>query len=249
VVTVPVPTREAAWWGSLLWLVGLTTVAFAVAWVSGTRRLPIRRTAYIPILFVVTASLAVGYVAWLGVGVADVAGHAWGWGVVAAVVAAAVIAKPMSRQPVDREPPNGRQLGGELVWEGGVYGIAEGVLLSALPPFMTWQMVHALGWTGDGAGATAARWALPIAAAAVVVVVHHLGYWNCRNVILVPITLALTVLTVGFLVTGSWIAPALGHVFMHVEATLRGAEMPPKQRPATASEAAPTSRPGLRPAA
>jgi hypothetical protein len=249
VVGVPVPTREAAWWGSLLWLGGLTAAAFVVAWASGTRRLPIRRTAYVPILFFVTAALAVGYVAWLGIGVVDVVGNAWGWGVVAAFVAAAVIAKPMSRQPVDRERPHGRRLAFELVWEGGVYGIAEGVLLSALPPFMTWQTVHALGWTGDGVAATAARWALPIAAGATVVVVHHLGYWNCRNVILVPITLALTVLTVGFLVTGSWVAPALGHVFMHVEATLHGAEMPPKQRPAMATEAAPTSRPGLRPAA
>jgi len=37
------------------------------------------------------------------------------------------------------------------------------------------------------------------------------------------------VLTVGFLVTGSWIASALGHVFMHFEATTHGIEMPGKQ--------------------
>lgn len=94
---------------------------------------------------------------------------------------------------------------------------------------MTWQMVHALGWTGTG-GAFA-RWGLPIFAAAAVVIIHHLGYWNCRNKILVPISLGLTVLTVGFLVTGSWIAPALGHVFMHFEATKHGIEMPPVKRP------------------
>ena len=247
---MPVPTRDAAWWGSLLWLAGLTVAAFAVAWLSGTRRMRITRTAYIPILFVVTAALAAGYVAWLGVGVADLAGNAWGWGVVAAFVAAVVIAKPLSRQPVDRARPEGRRLVADLVWEGGVYGVAEGVLLSALPPFMAWQMVHALGWTGDGVGATVARWAVPIAAAGVVVVVHHLGYWNCRNVILVPITLALTVLTLGFLVTGSWIAPALGHVFMHAEATLHGTEMPPKERPATTEPTAPAhTGPGVRPAA
>jgi MFS family permease len=211
--------------------------------------MPIRRTAYIPILFVFTAALAVGYVAWLGVGAVDIVGTAWGWGVVAAFVAAVVIAKPLSRQPVDRERPHGRQLAMDLVWEGGVYGLAEGVLLSALPPFMAWQMVHALGWTGNGVAATVARWAIPIAAAAIVVVVHHLGYWDYRNAILVPITLALTVLTVGFLVTGSWIAPALGHVFMHAEATLHGAEMPPKDRPEAPTEQGTPDRAGLRPAA
>lgn len=42
--TVLVPTRDAAWWGSLLWLAGLTAAALAVAWRSGTPRMPIRRT-------------------------------------------------------------------------------------------------------------------------------------------------------------------------------------------------------------
>lgn len=225
---MPVPAHEAAWWGSLLWLVGVTAVAFLVAWASGTR-LHIRRGTYIPILFAVTAGLAVGYVAWLGVGFNDIATARWGWGLLAGVIAAVVLWKPLTRQPTTRHV-EGRQLRRELLWEGGFYGTAEGVLLSGLPPFITWQMVHSLGWTGVGGGL--ARWALPIIAAGAVVVVHHLGYWNCRGKILIPITLALSVLTIGFLVTGSWIAPALGHVLMHFEATVHGIEMPPVERPA-----------------
>jgi hypothetical protein len=69
-------------------------------------------------------------------------------------------------------------------------------------------------------------------AAASVVVAHHLGYWDYRNKILVPITLGLTVQTVAFLVTGSWIAPALAHILLHSELIIRGSEMPPKDRPA-----------------
>lgn len=225
---MPVPIHEPAWWGSLIWLVGVTAAAFVVAWLTGTR-LHIRRTLYVPILFAVTAGLAVGYVAWLGVGFGDVASAHWGWGLLAAAIAPIVLYKPLQHQPVTRHV-EGRQLRWELFWEGGVYGAAEGVLLSALPPFITWQMVHELGWSGTG-GAIA-RWSLPILAAAAVVVIHHLGYWNCRNKILLPITIALSVLTVGFLVTASWIAPALGHVFMHFEATTHGVEMPPVDRPA-----------------
>lgn len=224
---MPVPAQEPAWWGSLLWLGGVTAVAFLVAWLSGTR-LNIRRGVYVPLLFAVTAGLAVGYIAWLGIGFADVAGARWGWGLLAAAIAPIVLWKPLTHQPVDRHV-EGRQLRWELFWEGGVYGLAEGVLLSGLPPFITWQMVHSLGWTGTAAGL--ARWALPIIAASAIVVFHHLGYWNCRNKILIPITLALSVLTVGFLVTASWIAPALGHVFMHFEATVHGIEMPPVRRP------------------
>ena len=95
-------------------------------------------------------------------------------------------------------------------------------------------MVQALGWRGfPGA---IGWWALPIVAAATVILIHHLGYWSCRNVILLPITLGLTVLTVGYLVTASWIAPALGHIFMHFVATIYGVEMPPHERPLAVSE-------------
>ncbi len=232
---MPVPTTEHAWWGSLLWLCGVTVAAFGIAWLSGTR-LHIRRVWYVPMLFALMAGLTIGYLAWLGVGVGDVAGARWGWGVLAAFVAAALLYKPMQHQPVTRHV-EGRQLRWELFWEGGVYGVAEGVLLSALPPYITWQMVHALGWSGV-AGAVA-RWTLPVLAGAAVVVIHHLGYWNYRNRILLPVALGLSVLAVGFLVTASWIAPALGHVFMHFRLTTRGVAMPPQERPVAPAEPRP----------
>lgn len=224
---MPVPIHEPSWWGSLVWLVGIAAASFVIAWLSGTR-LRIKRPVYIPLLLALTVGLAAGYIAWLGVGVTDVITARWGWGLLAAAVAPVLLAMPISHQPVTRHV-QGRQLGWELIWEGGVYGTAEGVLLSALPPFVTWQMIHALGW--NGAGGAIARWTLPIAAAAAVVVIHHLGYWNCRNRILLPISLGLSVLSIGYLVTASWIAPALGHIFMHAQLTLQGSEMPPQERP------------------
>ena len=96
---------------------------------------------------------------------------------------------------------------------------------------MTWQMVHALGWTG-AAGAMA-RWTLPLLASAAVIVIHHLGYWNYRNRILVPVTLACSLLTFAYLLTGGFVAPTLGHTLMHFGADLHGVEMPPKERPHT----------------
>ncbi len=224
---MPIPTHEPAWWGSLLWLVGIAAASFVVAWLSGTR-LRIKRPVYVVLLVGVTFGLAAGYITWLGVGVTDLLTARWGWGLLAAAIAPVIMAWPVSHQPVTRHV-EGRQLAGEMFYEGGVYGSAEGILLSALPPFVTWQMVHALGWSGT-AGAIA-RWTLPVVAAAAVVVIHHLGYWNCRNRILLPITLGLSVLSIGFLVTASWIAPTLGHVFLHWELTLHGTEMPPQERP------------------
>jgi hypothetical protein len=68
----------------------------------------------------------------------------------------------------------------------------------------------------------------------VVIVVHHLGYAEYRNRQLVPISAGCGLLTVGYLVTASVIAPMLGHVLMHTVAILHGTELPPLTRPVTA---------------
>jgi hypothetical protein len=213
-----------------VWLLFLTGAAFGVAWLSGTR-LHIRKPWYIALLASMTAVFAVGYVAWLGVGIRHALTARWGWGLLTATIVGALLIGPAAHQPIDR-PLRGRQRSLALVWEGLVYGVAEGVLLSALPPFMAWQLVQALGW--NGAFGAFARWGLPVLAAATVIVIHHLGYWNCRNRILVPITLALSVLTASFLLTGSWLAPALAHVVLHTTLVVRGSEMPPQDRPLVA---------------
>jgi hypothetical protein len=226
---MPVPVSPGPWWGSLLWLIGLMIAAFLVAWVTGTR-LGIRRALYVPILFIVTLALSLGYLAWLGLGAMDVATARSGWGILAGAVVGVILVPAIKHQPVERRIPR-HDLPATLMWEGVAYGTAEGVLLSGLPAFMTWQLVHALGWAG--APGALARWTLPVLASAAVIVIHHLGYWNCRNRILVPITSACSLLTVAYLLSGSFIAPTFGHVLMHFGADLHGIEMPPKPRPST----------------
>jgi len=223
---MPVAASEAPWWGSLIWLVALAVGAFCVAWLSGTR-LHIRKGAYVPVLVALTAGLTVGYVAWLGVETAALITARWGWGILAGVLIAAALWLPASHQPIDR-PLHGKRLSIALGWEGVIYGTAEGLLLSALPPYMTWQMIHSLGWAGTGG--SVARWTLPIAAAAAVIVIHHVGYWSCRNWTLIPITLGLSVLSFGFLLTGSWLAPVIAHILLHDILIVRGTEMPPHDR-------------------
>jgi hypothetical protein len=228
-----VPTSAAPWWASLIWLLALAAVAFAVAWLSGSRA-HIRRGPYVALLFTVTAAFAAGYVAWLDVDAMDVLTARWGWGILAGVLIAALLIGPARRQPVDH-PVVGRARARAIGWEGVVYGAAEGALLSTLPPFIAWQMVHAAGW--GGAGGAVGRWTLPVLAGAAVIVIHHLGYWSCRNRILIPITLALSVLSVGFLVTGSWLVPVVAHIGLHTVLIVHGSEMPPHERPVSARPA------------
>jgi hypothetical protein len=121
-----------------------------------------------------------------------------------------------------------------MLWEGVVYGVAEGFWLSALPGLMTWQMVHSLGWSGAVGGI--ARWTLPIVASVTVIGVHHLDYWEYRNRMLVPISIGCGLLSLGYLITASPIAPTLGHVLGHASGLRRGVEMPPHSHPTEQTE-------------
>jgi hypothetical protein len=224
---MPVPVIPVPWIGSLLWLLALVAAAFAVSEVAANiYRLSRRR--YIIILTLVTATLTVGYVAWAGLDPVQLLATHWVWGLIAAPVSAAFLIIGMAQLPVAQRYTGG-SLGPVLLWEAVVYGIAEGALLSALPVLMTWQMIHGLGWSG--AAGTVALWTLPIVASIAVIIVHHLGYWEYRNKMLVPISLGCGLLSLGYLLTGSPIAPILGHVLAHTSGLLHGAELPPHPHP------------------
>lgn len=222
---MPVPVSPVSWVGSFVALVALVVVSFLVSWLVANR-LKLRRAPYVAVLTVVTAGAAVGYVAWLGVGVTDIVTARWGWGLLAAPLSAAFMSFGMTKRPVVGRL-TGARLAAAVLWDGVVYGIAEGILLSALPVLMTWQMIHSLGWSGAGGGI--ARWTLPIVASVAVIVAHHLGYREYRNRMLVPISAGCGLLSVGYLVTASPIAPALGHVIGHVASLLHGGELPPEK--------------------
>ena len=118
-------------------------MSFLVSWVAADRlRMP--RAPYIAVLTAVTAALSVGYVGWLGADVVDLLSARWMWGLVAAPLSAAFLIVGMTKLPVVQRK-TGRRLGAAMLWEAVVYGTAEGVLLSALPVLMTWQMIHSLG--------------------------------------------------------------------------------------------------------
>ena len=207
-------------WVGLAWFGALTVAAFLVTWLA-TDLLKMRRTPFIAILFLVTAGLTAGHVAWTGAGARFVTYH-WAWGILGGVVASASMLAMARRIP--QGPHRGRYLH-LLPWEGGVYGVAEGVLLSVLPVAMLWQLSRSFGWT-DGA-TTAGAIALAIVGSAFVIAVHHLGYPEFRNTLMrFPVALC-TVLSIAYLVTGSLLAPVLGHIVVHVAMLRRGLELPP----------------------
>jgi hypothetical protein len=105
-----------------------------------------RRTPYIAALALLTGGLTVGYLAWSDTSLTGFATNHWGWGLVGAAVAGAILAV-LSRHQPGGPRSQGWRLAATLAWEGVVYGITEGLLLSVLPVLVTWQAFVAHGWT------------------------------------------------------------------------------------------------------
>jgi hypothetical protein len=231
---VPVATT-ASWWGSLCWLGGLALAVFLVSWLVANR-MQVSRAAYVGVLGVVTAGLTAGYVSWSQLDATELLTTRWALGLAVAPLAGAFLILCMTRLPVVVKRRGG-SLALAVVWEGLVYGVAEGVLLSALPGLMTWQAVEALAWSG--AGGDVARWTLPVVASIAVIVVHHLGYWEYRNRLLVPISMGCGLMTVGYLLTASPLTPTVAHVLSHVSGLKHGVELPPHPHPSAVATAGP----------
>jgi len=196
--------------------------AFLVTWLV-TDLLHVRRTPYIAVLSVVAGGLTVGFLLWSRAG-ADFWTHSWGWGIVGAVLASALSLVIVRR----RIPRIARQkkLAGPAVWEGVVYGAAEGVLLSVLPIAIAWQALRSLGWASVPAATVA------VLASVVLVVVHHLGYWEFRGPLMKYAVIMCTGLSVAYVLTGNPMTPIVGHIVLHVAMLQRGVELPPHVRPA-----------------
>ena len=194
-----------------------------MTWVL-TDRLRIGRTLYVGALALVTAALTTGYLVWSGIG-ADFWTSNWAWGIFGAFVAGGMLVLALQRARLGTPQP--RRPGAlTAFWESVVYGAAEGVLLSLLPALVMWQALAAVGWT-TGALVMAAG-AIAFATTLVVIVVHHLGYASFRNRRMVQAIMGCAPLSLAYLLTGSPIAPTVGHMLLHGEVLRQRFELPPE---------------------
>jgi hypothetical protein len=222
---MPTTAASISWLGALGWLSAIAAAGFLVAWVL-TSRLGVRRTPYIAALALLTGGLTWGYLAWSETSLASFATNRWGWGLVGAVVAGALLARLSRHQP--RGPRSqGRRLVAALAWEGVVYGITEGLLLSVLPVLVIWQAFAAHGWT-SATGRSLVAGITAMGASLAVIVIHHLGYRGFHSrAALAPVMIGCGLLSLAYLLTASPLAAVGGHILLHTALNLRGTELPP----------------------
>ena len=219
------PQIAVSWTAAVVWLAITAAVGFLVSWLATDVRETAHRP-YIALLTTVTLALAGAYMAWAGVDMMDVVAHNAGWGVLGGILIAVPVSAGIVRMPGHRVPVETGRRADTLGWEGAVYGIAEGVLLSALPALIMWNAADTAGWTKSWAGQLAAG-AVALAASLLVIAVHHFGYWDYRGRQVLPAMAGCGLLTIAFLATGSVLAPVIGHIAMHVAGLWNGIELPP----------------------
>lgn len=218
-----ITSGETTWTEAMLVMVGLLGAGFLVSWI-GTEVLHMSRHGYVAALAVVTAAAAVVVAEVAGASPAEFIGHHWALGLAAALLTGLGTGAAMRRKEPGTEHLDADELRVAAVWEGVVYGIAEGVLLSVLPVFVVWQAAADAGWND------AAAWAAGFVASVVMIAVHHFGYWDFRGPKVGLAIVGCGVLTLGYLATGSLLAAALGHVLLHVVGITSGIQLPPHAR-------------------
>lgn len=223
------------WWSQLIWLLALALGSFLVTWIF-TDLLRFARTAYIGVLTVVTGGFLFGYLSWSNADWGAFISYQWFWGLVGAVIAGPLLVvlmvqaakRTQSRVLAPTPRPEGLHLVGAVLWEGVVYGIDEGLLLSVLPVLMTWQALSALGWTQSWIGVVFTG-AVALVASVFVIVVHHLGYREFRGPAVAGAVMTCGILSLAYLLTMNPLAAMGGHIIAHSGVILLGRELPPPQ--------------------
>jgi hypothetical protein len=222
-------------WGSqLTWLLAIALASFLVTWIF-TDLLHLEQTPYIAVLAVMTGALLTGYLSWSNTDWVTFLSYQWLWGLVGAIIASSLIIVGLLRSSRSQPEmlgsvprPEGIHLVGALLWEGLVYGMAEGLLLSVLPVLITWQALSSLHWTQSWYGIILSG-IIALGASVVVIVVHHLGYREYRGRKLLSAEVGCAPLSLAYLLTLNPLAAGVGHSILHMAAVLRGIELPPHQ--------------------
>lgn len=201
-------------WG---WLAAGLVLAFSIPFVL-TDLTSINRDVYYGV-FIGGVFAFVG--AWLRFGVGSplvLLARNWLWGVVLGLAFATVMAGIVLNEPATAHP-GGLDFVAAITWRGLLYGLADGVILSAFPilaVFAAFAGRHVLGrWRGRIAVGT-----LALGVSLLFTAVYHLGYSDFRGEKLKKPLAGDVIWSVPTLVTLSPIASPLTHAGLHIAAVV-----------------------------
>lgn len=149
-------------------------------------------------------------------------------GVLAGVAVGLVLLFGVIGQPSGARP-HGIVMVAALGWYGGVYGVADAMLLTVIPVMAVRANAGASGtaWRGVWRGIAA------MAGSLLVTALYHLGFEEYRGMTLIQPLIGNAIVTAGYLMTRNPMTPLLAHVIMHAAAVVHGMEVTAQLPPHT----------------
>lgn len=216
------------WQAHVIWLLAIALISMAIpAFFVGVLQLP--RPIYLVVYALFVGIALYGYARWAKIDLSGLLHQNWVWGVTIGVLFSVYTVQTVLMQP--RSPtPQGIDLVFNLAWLGVVYGALDGLLLSVLPVYATWQVCTLLGWTERWSGRLAAG-LLALLVSMLMIGVYHLGYPEFRGPQVMVVMVGVAIQSLGYLITRSPLAPVISHVAMHLAAVVYGiqtvSQLPP----------------------
>jgi hypothetical protein len=209
------PTRVAQ---QARWLLAGLGLGFAVPFVLADQ-LDLQRDLYYGIY---TAVVVVFFLAWArasSLSVVEMVRRRWVLATGLGVAAAGLLSLMVVRTEDAASRPDGAALVGQVLWRGVVYGLTDGLLLSAFPILAVFAAFAGSAFRAHARGKVAIG-ALALAASLAMTTVYHLGYSDFRSSKVARPVAGDVVWSVPTLVTLNPIGAPIAHVGLHVSAVL-----------------------------
>ena len=143
----------------------------------------------------------------------------WLGGLIVGLLAGALLARTVLLQPASPSP-RGAGLAWALLWDGGLYGMVDAILLSVFPVLAVYGARPAEELRNPAARW---RWGLTaLLASLFITAASHLGFAEYRGLELLAPLIGNAVVTLSYLASGSPVAALLSHAVMHSTAVIHG---------------------------
>jgi len=213
------PTRAAQ---QVRWLAGGLALGFAVPFVLADQ-IGLQRDLYYGVYAV---AVGVFFWAWArasGLSIAEMIRRRWMLATGLGLAVAGLLSLMVIRTEDATGRPDGAALVGQVLWRGVVYGVTDGLLLSAFPILAVFAAFAGRQIRKRRSG-TVAIGAIALAASLLMTGVYHLGYNDFRSSKVARPTAGDVVWSVPTLVTLNPIGAPIAHAGMHVTAVLHSNE-------------------------
>ena len=211
--------RASALGWTIGWTLRLAIAGCAMSYLCGSVA-RLGRGAVVAVYLAVVGTLLLAYVRSSTIPLRDYPVERWRTGLISGLVVGALLTMNEMAQPASPRPS-----GAHLVWAlsslGVIYGVVDALLLNVMP---VWIVYSGQAQDIDRPRLRLRRVLIALGASLLVTAAYHLGYQEFRGPAVIQPLIGNTLLTLGFLLSGSPRAAIVGHVIMHAAAVVCGME-------------------------